>query len=160
MNIRNLTRHVRKIAGYEKEAFFPIVQFIEFVLGDPDNPDFNFEIVEPWEMEDMYGTTNTGTNTMKIRKDVYERAVKGVPRDRFTLCHELGHYLLHRPEVMAYARGSVPRYRDPEWQANTFAGELMAPYDIVKDMSAEQIASACGMSMQAARIQYQEYHKY
>lgn len=160
MKIRELARHVRKISGYEKEPFFPIVHFIELVLGDPDNPEFNFEIVEPWEMEDMYGTTNTGTNTMKIRSDVYERAVEGVPRDRFTLCHELGHYLLHRPEVMSYARGSIPRYKDPEWQANTFAGELMAPYDIVKDMSVEQIASACGMSMQAARIQFQEYHKY
>ena len=110
-------------------------------------------------MEDMYGNTNTGTNVMKIRRDVYERAIKGVPRDRFTLCHELGHYLLHQPEFISYARGDVPRYRDPEWQANTFAGELMAPYGLVKNFSIEDIMGKCGMSRQAATIQYYEYRK-
>ena len=157
--IRELTKHVRKISGYDKNTYFPIVEFIELVLGDPDNPNFNYEIVEPWEMEDMYGNTNTGTNVMKIRRDVYERAVKGIPRDRFTLCHELGHYLLHQPQFMSYARGEIPRYRQPEWQANTFAGELMAPYELVKNMTVEEIMENCGMSRQAATIQYNEYHK-
>ncbi|MBU9746869.1 ImmA/IrrE family metallo-endopeptidase [Lachnospiraceae bacterium ASD3451] len=157
--IRNLTEYVRKISGNDNNPYFPIVEFIELVLGDPDNPNFNYEIVEPWEMADMYGSTNTGTNVMKIRRDVYERAVKGIPRDRFTLCHELGHYLLHQPELMSYARGDVPRYRQPEWQANTFAGELMAPYKLVKNMNIEQIMDKCGMSRRAASIQYDEYHK-
>ena len=157
--IRELTKHVRKISGYDKNTYFPIVEFIELVLGDPDNPNFNYEIVEPWEMEDMYGNTNTGTNVMKIRRDVYERAVKGIPRDRFTLCHELGHYLLHQPQFMSYARGEIPRYRQPEWQANTFAGELMAPYELVKNMTVDEIMENCGMSRQAATIQYNEYHK-
>lgn len=159
IKIRELTKHVRKISGYDEITYFPIVEFIELVLGDPDNPNFNYEIVEPWEMEDMYGNTNTVTNVMKIRRDVYERAVKGMPRDRFTLCHELGHYLLHQPQFMSYARGEIPRYMQPEWQANTFAGELMAPYDLVKNMTIEEIMENCGMSRQAATIQYNEYHK-
>lgn len=157
--IRHLARYVRELSGTDNDPYFPIVWFIENVLGDPDNPDFNYEIVDPREMKDMYGTTNTGSNVMKIRSDVYERAYKGVPRDRFTLCHELGHYLLHQPELMSYARGEVPKYRQPEWQANTFAGELMAPYDLVKDMSVDEIVSSCGMSRQAATIQYNEYQK-
>lgn len=157
--IRELAKHVRKISGYDKNTYFPIVEFIELVLGDPDNSDFNYEIVEPREMEDMYGNTNTETNVMKIRRDVYERAVKGIPRDRFTLCHELGHYLLHQPQFMSYARGEIPRYMQPEWQANTFAGELMAPYDLVKNITVEEIMESCGMSRQAATIQYIEYHK-
>lgn len=157
--IRELAKLVRKMSGYDKRTYFPIVEFIEFVLGDPDNPDFNYEIVEPLEMEDMYGNTNTETNVMKIRRDVYERAVMGIPRDRFTLCHELGHYFLHQPQLMSYPRGEIPRYMQPEWQANTFAGELMAPYELVKDMPVEEIMKSCGMSRQAANIQYNEYHK-
>ncbi|MGN0405350.1 MAG: ImmA/IrrE family metallo-endopeptidase [Bariatricus sp.] len=157
--IREIAGIVRKSCGCDDKPYFPIAQFIEFVLGNPDNPEFNYEIVDPNEMEDMYGNTNTGTNTMRIRSDVYERAVKGVPRDRFTLCHELGHYLLHRPEMMSYARGEVPRYCNPEWQANTFAGELMAPYNLTKNMSVDEIMKRCGMSRQAATIQYGEYHK-
>lgn len=157
--IRELTEYVREISGYSDKTYFPIAEFIELVLGDPDNPDFNYEIVEPWEMKDMYGNTNTGTNVMKIRNDVYERAVNGIPRDRFTLCHELGHYLLHQPQMMSYARGDVPRFCNPEWQANTFAGELMAPYALVKDMTVDEIMVNCGMSRQAAEIQYNEYHR-
>ena len=75
------------------------------------------------------------------------------------IIHELGHYFLHQPEFMSHARGNVPRYRDPEWQANTFAAELMAPYSLTKDMSVQEIMKECGMSKQAATIQYNEYHK-
>ena len=110
-------------------------------------------------MEDTYGTTNTGMNIMRIRSDVYEGAIQGNPRDRFTLCHEVGHWFLHQPDSISFARGNVPRYRDPEWQANTFAAELMAPYELVKDMTISEIMEKCGMSMQAATIQYNEYQR-
>ncbi len=97
---------------------------------------------------------------MQIREDVYNGTVEGNPRDRFTLCHELGHYFLHQPEFISYARGEIPKYCQPEWQANTFAAELMAPYHLTKSMSAEEIAKKCGMSKSAADIQYNIYHKF
>lgn len=141
------------MVGYSEKPYFPIVEFIELVMGDPNN-DFDYEIVSADEMEGMYGNMNTGANVMRIREDVYEGAIKGVPRDRFTLCHELGHYLLHQPERVSHARGDVPTYQNPEWQANTFAAELMAPYYLIKDMTIEDIMEKCGMSRQAATIQY------
>lgn len=149
---------VRKACGLMDELYFPIVEFIEWVLGDPENENFDYEIVPKSEMQDTYGTTNTASNVMRIRQDVYDRAVDGSPRDRFTLCHELGHYLLHQPEYISYARGSIPTYCQPEWQANTFAAELMAPYHLVKNMTVEEIARNCGMSKTAANIQYRTYH--
>lgn len=157
--IRELTMILREACGLKDELYFPIVEFIEWILGDPENEDFDFEIVPESEMEDTYGTTNTASNVMRIRQDVYEGAVAGNHRDRFTLCHELGHYLLHRPQYISYARGSVPAYCRPEWQANTFAAELMAPYHLVKDMTVEEIVRNCGMSRTAANIQYKTYHK-
>ena len=158
--IRKITWKVREIAGCDDVLYFPIVHFIEWVLANPENDmKMEFEIVEPCEMKDTYGTTNTGNNIMQIRSDVYERAVKCSPRDRFTLCHELGHYLLHQPESVSYARGGIPTYRNPEWQANTFAAELMAPMNLVKNMSVEEIMDKCGMSRQAATIQYNEIHR-
>lgn len=156
--IRELTMAVRKACGLMDELYFPIVEFIEWVLGDPENENFDYEIVPKSEMQDTYGTTNTASNVMRIRQDVYDRAVDGSPRDRFTLCHELGHYLLHQPEYISYARGSIPTYCQPEWQANTFAAELMAPYHLVKNMTVEEIARNCGMSKTAANIQYRTYH--
>ena len=129
-----------------------------WILANPDNG-IDLEIVDPEEMQDTYGTTNTGNNIMRIRSDVYEGAIMGDPRHRFTLCHEVGHYFLHQPDSVSFARGNIPRYREPEWQANTFAAELMAPYDLVKDMDVEEIMEKCGMSRQAATIQYYEYHR-
>ncbi|MBP2659688.1 MAG: ImmA/IrrE family metallo-endopeptidase [Firmicutes bacterium] len=159
VKIRNLTRELREMVGVQKDLYFPIVPFIEWVLGDPDN-DFSYEIIPVTEMKDTYGTTNTESNIMRIREDVYVGAIERNPRDRFTLCHELGHFLLHQPQFISFARGGVPVYRQPEWQANTFAAELMAPYDLVKDMSPDEISVKCGMSMMAANIQYKECHKF
>ena len=117
------------------------------------------EILTVSEMCDTYGLTNTKKNTLLIREDVYLGAIAGNPRDRFTLCHELGHFLLHTPDRVSFARGEIPAYRNPEWQANTFAGELMAPYNLTCCMSVEEIMSKCGMSRQAAEIQYKSFRK-
>lgn len=154
-NIRKIAMELRRMTGFDKEPYFPIVHFIEWIMANPENG-MELEILTKEEMQDTYGTTNTGSNKMRIREDVYEGAVRGNPRDRFTLCHELGHYFLHQPENISYARGDIPAYRNPEWQANVFAAELLAPYELVKNMSTNEIAEKCGMSHQAAHIKYKE----
>lgn len=154
-SIRLFAKRFREIFGLENVLYFPIVQFIEWCLPQLD---LNYEIVPITEMGGAYGVTHTGKNVMKIREDVYIGAISGNPRDRFTLCHELGHYLLHTPDRVSFARGDVPAYMDPEWQANTFAAEIMAPYHLISKMSVEEIADKCGMSMTAAQIQYKKCH--
>lgn len=154
-SIRQFVKKFREIFGLEDVLYFPIVQFIEWCLPQLD---LNYEIVPVSEMDGAYGVTHTGKNVMKIREDVYMGAISGNPRDRFTLCHELGHFLLHTPDRVSFARGEVPAYMDPEWQANTFAAEIMAPYHLVYMMSAEEIADKCGMSITAASIQYKKFH--
>ena len=74
-------------------------------------------------------------------------------KHRFTLCHEFGHWLLHQPENVSFARGDIPKYRDPEWQANVFAAELMVPYDLTKGLTINQIVEECGVSYSCAEIQ-------
>lgn len=155
--IRKLTILLRKSFGLEKQLYFPVVKFIEWVLGDPRN-DFDYIIVSEDEMQDTYGTTNTINNIIKIREDVYNGACQGIPRHRFTLCHELGHFILHQPKYVSHARGNIPIYCQPEWQANTFAAELMAPFDLVKNMTSGEISEKCGISKEAAEIQFKNYH--
>lgn len=154
-NIRKFTGEFRKRVNLNDELYFPIVHFIEWKLPKLG---VDHEILTVEEMSNMYGLTNTKQNVLYIREDVYCRAINGNPRDRFTLCHELGHVLLHTPEKVSFARGDVPAYRDPEWQANVFAGELMAPYDLTHLMSVDEIMEQCGMSRQAAQIQFNIYH--
>lgn len=154
--IAKIAAIIRKNLGIEKQLYFPIIEVIELLAAECN--DFNFEIVECDELQDTYATTNTHDNIIHIRQDVYDRAVKGNPRDRFTLCHELGHFFLHRPGTISNARGSVPKYCEPEWQANAFAGELMAPRNLIQHMDIDSIARECGMSHQAAIIQYNRCH--
>ena len=105
----------------------------------------------------MHGLTNPATKTIKIREDVYDRACEGHGRDRFTLAHELGHYLLHDDVTVGLARSgdgaSVVTYCDPEWQANAFAGELLMPHDLIQNMSIGEIAAQCKVSYSAAELQ-------
>lgn len=154
--IREMTRKFREMVGLENEPFFPVVHFIEWYLMECG---LSLEIVTEEELRDTYGMTNTGTDTMVIREDVYNGAAQNNPRDQFTMCHEVAHFLLHRPESISYARGDVPVYKSPEWQANTFAAELMAPVHLIKNYSVEEIMSKCGMSRTAAQIQYNECRK-
>jgi toxin-antitoxin system, toxin component family protein len=95
-----------------------------------------------------HGETIPSENRIRIREDVYERACNGYGRDRLTMAHELGHLLLHRVEMITLARedGDIPPYKDPEWQANAFVGELLAPYEYIKDMSIIDIASHYGIT--------------
>lgn len=155
-SIRKMTKWIRKQLNMEDELYFPIVEVIELLAAD-DEEKFDYEIVSPNEMVDTYGTTNTYSNIMRIRENVYEGAVKGNPRDRFTLCHEFGHWFLHQPESVSFARGTIPTYCDPEWQANTFAAELMIPSYLVQDMSLEDIVDKCGVSYTCADIQRKYY---
>lgn len=90
LKIRRITRELREIAGCEDSLFFPIVHFIEWVLANPING-MELEIVEPEEMEDTYGTTNTGSNVMRIRSDVYERAVLSMEKCRKGALERVGY---------------------------------------------------------------------
>lgn len=154
--LRKIARNIRELLDMENELYFPIVQVIELLAADEEE-EFDYEIVSDGEMTDTYGTTNTASNIMKIRQKVYEGAIKGNPRDRFTLCHEFGHWLLHQPESVSFARGEIPTYCDPEWQANTFAAELLIPYYLVQGMSIEDIVESCGVSYTCADIQKKYY---
>ena len=150
--IREMAKWVREQLDMKDRLEFPIVEVIELLAAD-DEEEFDYEIVSPGEMIDTYGTTNTYSNIMKIRENVYEGAIQSNPRDRFTLCHEFGHWFLHQPESVSFARGSIPKYCDPEWQANTFAAELMVPYYLIDGMSVEEIVEKCGVSYSCASIQ-------
>ncbi|MCC7510093.1 MAG: ImmA/IrrE family metallo-endopeptidase [Planctomycetes bacterium] len=62
------------------------------------------------------------------------RLRKGEGRSRFAVAHEAGHFWLHQSELRRLAIDEVvdtdedvPPYKAVEWQANAFAGALLAP---------------------------------
>ena len=154
-NLRGLAEHIRKQLGLVDDLFIDIVRIVENLHLIDEK--FEFLIWKEEEMGDAHAITNPSEHTIIIREDVYRGACRGSGRDRFTLAHEFGHYVLHDGVAIGLARSAeatdIPRYRDPEWQASAFAGELLMPPRLIKGMPAWEIAKRCGVSDQAASFQ-------
>lgn len=155
-DIRKYANLIRELAGFEDELYFPIVEFVEWVLPKI-LPGFVLDICSKEELKNCHGLTYPDRKLMKIREDVYENAVAGIGRDRLTIAHELFHLLQHGNENISFARhgqiNDVPPYMSPEWQADAFGGELLIPAHLVKDMTVERISEECAVSFSAATYQ-------
>lgn len=92
-----------------------------------------------------------------IRQDVYDRAIAGSGRDRLTLAHELGHLLFHEKQNISYARvgdnTGIVVFRDPEWQADAFGGEVLMLKEVIKGHNVKEVMNLCKVSEKAALCQ-------
>lgn len=99
-------------------------------------------------------------------------AADPLTRQRFTLAHELGHYMLHRPLVgagvdddRAYRSTQSGLYHNTligpkeETEANRFAANVLMPYDMIERVQEErnirepsEIARIFGVSRHAMSI--------
>ncbi|WP_277287666.1 ImmA/IrrE family metallo-endopeptidase [Veillonella montpellierensis] len=152
-DIRRIARNVREILGYETDGRIDIVRLLEHRLG---RIGLEYEIKLASEMGSKHGETYLDQDKILIREDVYNNACKGSGRDRLTIAHEIGHFILHRASDISLARDTdeeVKPFEDPEWQANAFAGELLAPYEFVKGKNVFDVSKIYGVSEKAASIQ-------
>ena len=149
--IREIADMVRSVC---KGACFPVVHFLEYVMPQIDD-DFIFRVVENSELPDCMAKTIPKEKMILVREDVYNGAIAGNGRDRFTLAHEIGHYFLHQDIEVAYHRRdeNLEPYKKPEWQANVFAAELLMSREAIRNMSIDEIVRKCKVSYKAAQIQ-------
>ena len=161
-DLRNLARILRKHLHLDDVLYFPIVELLDVMTEILD--DFNYEIVENNILpKKVHADTDIRTGHIRIKESVYEGACNGEGRDRMTIAHEIGHYFTlcfcgFRLE-RNFSGGKVITFRDPEWQAKCFAGELMVPAHLVKGMNEYEIADQCGISYDAACVQYKHLPK-
>ena len=163
VQIRGIARKIREINqqfGGGDGAFFDIVQFLDIIL--PRHCDsFCLEVVEGYELGDAHGLTLPDENRILIREDVYLGACDGYGRDRMTMAHELGHYVLH--SNLGFARrirgaGSIPKYESSEWQADDFGGELLVSADHIRQCRTPgEAALMFGVSIVAAQYQWRVF---
>lgn len=122
-------------------------------------PEYSYEIVADDQLGvGVHAQTDVMQNTIYIKESVYEGAVQNNGRDRMTIAHEILHLILHKPATLTLYRRTddLPTYKNPEWQAECFAGELLMPYDQIKNMSKKEIVEQCKVSESAAH--YQKIH--
>jgi len=157
LDLRRLAMRVRQILNAENILYFPIAELLELmpVLFPPCCP----IIVKDYELPSgVHADTDVGNHIIRIKQSVYDGAFNGNGRDRMTIAHEIGHYLLICVLGFKFQRNfsdsAVQKYQDPEWQAKCFAGELLIPAHLVQGMNPNEIAVACGVSVHAAETQW------
>lgn len=95
------------------------------------------------ELGDRDGATDPGGEeevTILVSEEEWDALEGSAPRShhaRTTVCHEIGHAILHVPvlrrrllltdALARIKRQQLPAYMDPEWQAWTFAGAILMP---------------------------------
>ena len=157
IDLRKLARILRKHLNLDDELYFPIVELLDVFTEIFD--DFNYEVVEDTVLsKKVHADTDIRTGHIRIKESVYNGACNGEGRDRMTIAHEIGHYFMlcfcgFKLE-RNFSDRKIPIFRDPEWQAKCFAGELMIPAHLVKGMSKFEITRRCGVSFNAAHEQY------
>jgi Zn-dependent peptidase ImmA (M78 family) len=156
VDLRNAAYNIRKRVGLENQLYFPVVEFMEIVLPELI-PDFEYEILNMDEMGVKHGETFPDSKKIVLREDVYNGAVDGKGRDRFTIGHEIKHCLFDDSERVKLYRVEpnikIKPFYDPEWQANAFSGELLMPYHLMGGLSIEEIIEKCGVTADAAITQ-------
>lgn len=84
-----------------------------------------------------------------------------LPRQRFTVAHELGHILLHGGQGL-YNSEPIEGDNPIEQEANVFASRLLAPACVLWGLgvtSAEQISEICNISVQSAEFRFERLSK-
>lgn len=106
--------------------------------------------------------TDISTGMIYIKESVMNQACHHkYKRASFTICHEIGHFVLHRMlGGVSFARSTCSKkpqvFADPEWQANTFASEFLMPATAVRDMSPDEIRETFCVSSGCAWVRYQK----
>lgn len=163
-DIRNLAADIRTACGIALEDRFPATWFLEVAMvGGLDGFDWEVDETLSSDMEACAFPDGCPENPegpfIKIRPDVYEAAHSNDGRARFTLMHECGHILLHQNISALHRSQSIdgeelPPYKNSEWQANTFAAELlMPPKSFIGRRSLQGFCSRMAVSHAAARAQ-------
>lgn len=156
--IRAFAEKIRSCFVEETQIDFPIMDVLEFRMASLIDG-FYIDVKDKEAMGDEEGRVVAGRDCIALREDVYEGAWNDNGRDRFTACHELAHFLIHRTITIARIRDESEKiYCDAEWQADTFAGTLlMSPRHLHRFSEATDAAAICKMSPHAAQVMWGKY---
>lgn len=110
--------------------------------------------------DDTCGILQFDASTSKYA--IYVNTAHLVTRQRFTIAHEIGHFILHRNDIQTFVDKTLNLYRTSgqdeqssmETQANMFAAALLMPEEFVRDAAEttsdlDEMAKVFGVSVSA-----------
>lgn len=148
VEIENYANNLRRELDIPSNSPFPVLEIIEKFHDDglltiqylkDDHSIFE---------ENTPAKYNPAENFIYVKESVLEELENREYRANFTLAHELFHYF--QCQVLGFEFEEVedcPKYVDPEWQADEFAGQLLVPTKfIVGDCDTKLIAEVFNVS--------------
>lgn len=153
--VRKMAAATRDLLGFGATPYIPIETLLDHALPTVLE-DFLYTVEYRSEMGENHGLAQPDDALIRLREDVFVGAVSGKARDRFTVCHELGHLILHQRANLVLRRGygAPQKPRHPEWQANTFAAEFLVDFRQSQGCKDEgDIVRRFGVSQKTASIQ-------
>ncbi len=168
IDIRNVAHFTReKLLEASNDKSINMIKALDILIFKLSRYRFNYAVLpdEDSAFERMEeAKTDITTGTIYFKESVIEQATrKRYCRANFTIAHEIGHFVLHRVlNLMIFSRTISPAkprvFEDPEWQADTFASELLMPYEQCKELSINKIRRIYHVTQSAARTRYAKIH--
>lgn len=118
---------------------------------------------DPYFSKDEEAKTDISKRVMYIKESVIKAAANNEHcRATFTIAHEIAHIVLHNTSNTRMLNDNTcykyNQCTDSEWQADTFAAELLMPFDQCKNMNVEQIYETFNVTISAANVRYSILH--
>ncbi len=160
VDIRNVAQFVReKLLEVNTDEFINLVKTLDVFTFKLSRYGFNYAVLpddDPIFEISEEAKTDITTGTIYFKESVIEQAThKRYCRANFTIAHEIGHFVLHRVlNLMNFSRTVSPTkprvFEDPEWQADTFASELLMPYEQCLCLTSKEIRRKYHVTMSAS----------
>ena len=148
--------------GLDKDKKFPVMEFLELAMPQIDE-EFMLVPVEDDELKGRAAETIPTEHVIRVKQSVYDAACQGSYWARTVMAHELGHYMLHGEETVAYAHAApgerIPDEINAERQADIFAAELLAPVHLVDETSDYLVSKHFGITLGMARSQMNQLRR-
>ena len=138
-----------------KDLYFPIIKIYDDLM---DAKKLFYQVVEDndpiFKDENELAYYSYDENLVYIKESVWIEAEQDIGRSRFTLTHELCHYLLIRVFEFGYkeVEKEPKKYKDPDWQADFLAGALLMDFEKTEGMTVAQLIDLCKVSEEAAIV--------
>jgi Zn-dependent peptidase ImmA (M78 family) len=156
--IDDLLRQARENGCYDGDKL-DVKKLVDYVSTTNPNEPITLIYVQMEPATSGSLTFEEGTWIIRVNKNHNSK------RQRFTILHELGHYILHRNKLQSFTdeiffRAGVKG--DIEYRANEFASKLLMPEDYVRKAIAEGVrnlgllAERFDVSSPAMKIRVQE----
>lgn len=169
VDIRNIALFTRKkLLKASDDKCINMVMVLDILTIKFSRHGFNYVVLSDddsiFEKEEEAKTDIT-TGTIYFKESVIEQAShKRYCRANFKIAHEIGHFILHRvlnlmifPRTISTVKPKV--FENPEWQADTFASELLMPYEQCQNLTSKEIRRKYHVTISAAKTRYNKIHK-